>query len=654
MSTKQNQHIEDYLDAYRKMDDVDFAVMITGSWGCGKTHFIEDYLKRKCTPKSEKKYIYISLNGISNAADIDMALFQAAHPILGSKVAVMAGKIVKASVRTGFKINLDVDGNGKNDATGNVGIPLDDFKLKTKGKFLVFDDLERCLLKPEEVLGYINSFVENKEAKVIVVGDETQIGTPKGDQKKVGSASVEQKAKKKKEPSEKYWVIKEKVVGKTFKLTENIEEVLPALITKKAYPLTHVLILNNRTAVISVFKRVNDELQDRHNYRALKHAFRDFEYFYSHLDEKHQEHRGFINDLLGIFIAFAYELQLKTITTDDIQTLNIPTHLFSRKEVKDDTPLDLFVGRHGISRLNQILPVDIWCTILKNEPLDKEALFEIISSTEYFRKEAELPAWKKLQGWWLLQDDVCAEAIKSVRKELEEYTYKTPLMILHVFGVMMELAASNMIEESKDDILQTGINYLGALLKEGSLELPDRKFDYDLMDGFMANRFAGHQNAEFKELHEKVASSLRLARVEDQKSKVPEILETLKRDPDEFRQNIGFEGEWFNEPVLSLISPNEFYSALRQTSNHGVLFVEDGLKRRYEFINTFPGLVVELDFLKKLRELVDEDLGKREGLKTPSSNAFERLRAMLTRLIKLIEQNEINTAASDDADEIAE
>ncbi|MEE4253938.1 MAG: P-loop NTPase fold protein, partial [Desulfuromusa sp.] len=64
MSTKQNQHVEDYLDAYLKMDDVDFAVMITGAWGCGKTYFIKDYLDRVCTDGDQKNYIYISLNGV--------------------------------------------------------------------------------------------------------------------------------------------------------------------------------------------------------------------------------------------------------------------------------------------------------------------------------------------------------------------------------------------------------------------------------------------------------------------------------------------------------------------------------------------------------------------------------------------------------------
>ena len=36
---KDNKHLTAYLDEYLKMDTPQFAVMITGKWGCGKTYF---------------------------------------------------------------------------------------------------------------------------------------------------------------------------------------------------------------------------------------------------------------------------------------------------------------------------------------------------------------------------------------------------------------------------------------------------------------------------------------------------------------------------------------------------------------------------------------------------------------------------------------
>ena len=41
--------------------------------------------------------------------------------------------------------------------------------------FFVFDDLERCPMPLDEVMGYISNFVEQYEAKVILIGNEEEI-----------------------------------------------------------------------------------------------------------------------------------------------------------------------------------------------------------------------------------------------------------------------------------------------------------------------------------------------------------------------------------------------------------------------------------------------------------------------------------------------
>jgi len=37
-------HIAEYLDCYRNRENVDYAVMISGRWGAGKTYFVKEYL----------------------------------------------------------------------------------------------------------------------------------------------------------------------------------------------------------------------------------------------------------------------------------------------------------------------------------------------------------------------------------------------------------------------------------------------------------------------------------------------------------------------------------------------------------------------------------------------------------------------------------
>ena len=48
--------------------------------------------------------------------------------------------------------------------------------LPIKNSILIFDDLERCNCSINEILGYINSFVEHEKMKVIIVANQDEIG----------------------------------------------------------------------------------------------------------------------------------------------------------------------------------------------------------------------------------------------------------------------------------------------------------------------------------------------------------------------------------------------------------------------------------------------------------------------------------------------
>ena len=48
--------------------------------------------------------------------------------------------------------------------------------LPLKNTMLIFDDLERCDCPINEILGYINSFIEQDGLKVILVANQKEIG----------------------------------------------------------------------------------------------------------------------------------------------------------------------------------------------------------------------------------------------------------------------------------------------------------------------------------------------------------------------------------------------------------------------------------------------------------------------------------------------
>ncbi|WEO85030.1 P-loop NTPase fold protein [Pasteurella multocida] len=54
-----NEHIEEYLDIYLTKENIEYATVLTGEWGCGKTYFIRNYIKKK-ENKKEYKFIYVT------------------------------------------------------------------------------------------------------------------------------------------------------------------------------------------------------------------------------------------------------------------------------------------------------------------------------------------------------------------------------------------------------------------------------------------------------------------------------------------------------------------------------------------------------------------------------------------------------------------
>lgn len=160
-----------------------YAVMIDGDWGCGKTYFIKKYLIRKLEEHEMKKsieqkrnIIYISLYGIKSTDEVSKQVLMESYlakcgeiqdvlkkgsKIIGSMLPLVFDLIKN---KVGFELNKD-----------NVSNTLGEF-LQIKDNILIFDDLERCDCPINEILGYINTFVEQEEMKVIIVANQNEIG----------------------------------------------------------------------------------------------------------------------------------------------------------------------------------------------------------------------------------------------------------------------------------------------------------------------------------------------------------------------------------------------------------------------------------------------------------------------------------------------
>lgn len=174
-----NEEVVELLNEYVNNTKKQYAILVDGDWGCGKTYFIKnEYIKKDDTNK-----LYISLYGIKNKEEINKKIYYAIidsviknnkHKKMidnAQKVGKGLGKVIKPAVLSVKGIfNVDLSEMKNVDISGVISLFKD-----IKNYILIFDDLERCDIPINEVLGYINEYVEHRNVKVIIIANENEI-----------------------------------------------------------------------------------------------------------------------------------------------------------------------------------------------------------------------------------------------------------------------------------------------------------------------------------------------------------------------------------------------------------------------------------------------------------------------------------------------
>lgn len=274
-----SEEINSRIDRFIEDNTYKYAIMINGDWGSGKTYYVNEILiphmenrKYKMNKKEEEKSIdinYISLYGIRETSDISELL-------CSQIVKDMIPKLKNNQSRLSKAVSYVTDAISKyaikKTEIGNEA-DLERF-LSLLPNFdnnvIIFDDLERCSCDVNDILGYINNFVEHSNVKVIIVANENEIGKDSLESVREKHMLVEtEEQMKKKEESEasskeetedelseetiewnvefngndKYRRIKEKVIGETITYEPDLKNVFMEIITKNTEGLLRDILL---------------------------------------------------------------------------------------------------------------------------------------------------------------------------------------------------------------------------------------------------------------------------------------------------------------------------------------------------------------------------------------------------------------------------
>lgn len=279
-----NRGLVNYLNEYMLSPDPQYAVMINGKWGCGKTFFIKKWLNGYKESETEGNKvltpIYVSLYGLKTLKQITTAINQVLYPILYGKAAKAGKTLLKFASAIVFKQNIDINGDDKDDLS--IGLGLDSFSILKSDdeniksdKFLIFDDIERCQVNMKELLGYINYFIEHCNCHVLIIGDEGQI---------------------EKDDRNVFERFKEKTIGREFLLNTEIDTAIDFFVKEE---LGNSFLISHIDSIKKTFK-----ITECHNLRILRQCLWDFNRLVSLIEyRKTERYEQILKSLLCTYIA---------------------------------------------------------------------------------------------------------------------------------------------------------------------------------------------------------------------------------------------------------------------------------------------------------------------------------------------------------------
>ncbi|MBY6128771.1 KAP family NTPase [Qipengyuania aquimaris] len=576
-----NQAAQEYLEEYCTPQVTrDFAVLLDGPWGAGKTHFIKEFLR------NHPNHLYISLYGVSSVRQIDEEIFRQLHPVLASKGMRVLGRVGKAALRGAFK--FDFDGDGKDDGTLSLTVPDLDLKKEfsdPKGHLLVFDDLERASMPIRQVLGYINVFVEHAEMKAIIIANEDEL--------------------LKREEDERYLEIKEKLVGQTLRISASVEEAYSEFLKGIDNPRVRAFLESQRNAAIGVHLESGTD-----NLRLLKQALWDYERLAAHFDDQHWENHDAMRSVLRILLALSIEHRagnLKEFT--QIQSLlqdRILRQMTRKKDAPKATEDQIEEKYQTVDFGDKVLTAHIFGDAVINGHVNKVSVQEALAASRYFQTPTSTPIWKRAWDFFDLDDEQAATVASEFKSAFDRREFTKEGEVFHAFGILLRYSSLGLIKMSRTEAYKYCKQYVDDLVSDGHLAFyPQRKSLFEFRGSYENHVFIDHDKKDFQRLVDYYNARYEEVAKEAYPQLARQLLESLEKGEDDFlldlAQNNVRPSLYSERPILTALSPNEFVDRILKLDGQKQRTAFQTLKERYRFVAPDRPLSKEMPWLRKVR-----------------------------------------------------
>jgi hypothetical protein len=597
-----NQHIVEFLDYYFQLPvQPEYAVLLKGPWGGGKTWFVRQMVDR--LTEGNQKSLYVSLYGLSTTQSIDQELFRQLHPILGSKAAVFIGRFARGAIKGATHIDINADGNDDVSVDVNLeGASLPKWMIEGKEAILIFDDLERCAMPLQVVLGYINNFVEHAGRKVVIVADEDKM--------------IARESHLQEDDSLAYKKIKEKLIGKTFRVAANLDGAVAAFMSQIASQAAKQAFEDNAESVRQLFNASGYQ-----NLRHLRQALLELDRLIHGLDPKVQAVKALVEHLIRMFLIYSFEIRGGNIAPEQIKDIGRGFYTrFAGSENKQQENIytKLSAKYPGIPLYNSLLPEMLWYEILANGHIDYDQIHAALDKSSYFASKNQ-PEWVRLWHWFDLNDHEAETFLRAVMLKVKKREYEEIGVVLHVFGMMIWFAEIGALPTTNSTLVADAKSYIDHLKQLGKLMSPSRIAMQRIMDHQSANGlgFQSYDSSEFRS----ITAHLERRRQEVQDEGFPEeaqaLLDLMNTDIDTFVRRLincnHTDCLYPDVPILRHIDKNSFVTKFVSLLPGRQGTVRQMFEERYKFDNRKQTLASERSWLLSVAKLLRVEQKKLAG-----------------------------------------
>ena len=614
--------VEGILD-YVRSDYTDYAIMINGEWGSGKTYFWDHKIRNKIESMhiNGKQYttIYMSLYGISNLEEISKKIFIETTQLMDKNLKKFMNSHNQSTIPEYAKTGLDM--------ANFFGVTQNGDKLNyadffaTDDKVLCFDDLERANVDVIDILGYINNFVEHDHIKTIIICNEKELATKlkssnlemktfiatylldkQGDLSKVSDKPMVEKIQDQIEyvfdKANDYERIKEKLIGETFEYAPEFTYIINGLLMRYENDDELIRFLRNNTKlIISTFEKSGTR-----NLRILKHALNDFKKIFDMVNKKYPNTNQVVLQTMLIFtIAVSFEIKAGKVTKDKF--INIKDNeeykaiLVSSRVLMDNRQFyikefdnNYYYNFKSEYRFFKFIEIYVRTRIFDMKTF--KANMEVIGKTV---DVAKIKGYKRLltEEYWKIADDEFENVIEEILEDLK--TGEIVLIdMVKLFGYFNYFVKKDLIKYDMKTIktmFYNGMNISSLTSKycDNIEEELDKvavlEHDKDMEE------ILGH----FNQLNQKLKERAFMEKAE-------EIFKCIPMKMEVFYDR--FDKECMKEPIFKFYDPFQVFQRISCASNEDIITIKEKLVNR---ANLYPDKIEpEMKNIEQLKQIIDD------------------------------------------------